>query len=163
MSKDLKDLAAQIDAVFDDLDLQPGLLDESPAAEPVATKLDSGAEWRLRIEQKVASEVEHLVTEKLQELLAADPSDLRPQLYREDPVAEAEWQMKGDTTLYELQIRDLQELQEFLRGGPMSLERCEASVRALTDLRFGGVNLGEQDSARYRVLTWLTALLLELL
>lgn len=162
-------LAAQVDAVFANLDIEPDVLDEFPEAESTAEKLDEEGEWRFKLDSSLTPLITQLASEKMRKLADTDPSELRPQLYREDPVAEAEWQMRGDQTLYELQISDLKELIEFLEGEQMSLERCEACVRALTDLRIELFNQhGDEitDSPvadLYHLLVWLTATLVELL
>ena len=164
MTHDQTALAAQVDAVFENADLE-----ESAGTESIAEKLDEEGEWRGKLDSGLTSPITQLASEKMRRLSDTDPSELRPQLYREDPVAEAEWQMRGDQTLYELQISDLKELIKFLEGGQMSLERCEACVRALTDLRIELFNQhGDEitDSPvadLYQLLAWLTAMLVELL
>lgn len=122
-------LGAQIDSLFADLD---------PAREQIpdlAALARVGSSWKFRLEPFSAEMVTQLARNFAAALAATDPADVRPSLYGNDPVAEAEWQARGDDSLLDGRRQANASLIAALEGALMGGQDCLACVRALTDMR----------------------------
>lgn len=165
--EDLEALGAQVDAIFSELDAEA-----SEPRRPTALRR-SGERWCLAINPTTANALGGLARDYQAGLAELRPDEVVPELYPDDPDAEADWQARAGTDILNARRAHLDVLVGAFEGAAMTPADCQACVQGLTEVRFAiyraagePASWNEADDvdgsahAVYRYLAWLAEELL---